>query len=232
MKLTIDARGEFDLKTKRLVRLEWNQKDDREAGPVSPATKVETRTRIQRQLIEQPSDLSDAALVSIPPGPEAPRPALTHLEHRDPKDRFELTYGREWQIVSQSEKRLIMRLMERGDFIAQVTITPWDTAEKGKHMTVEQFREAMNSMPGWKLEKELQAGEVKPAPVEGRTILRLSVVGELDGVAVMQNFYLVATPDGQQVVVAFTLSPKQADKLGARDLSLVSSMDVPAPRKK
>jgi len=231
VKLTIDAQGEFDLKTKRLVRLEWSQKDDREAGPVSPATKVETRTLIKRKQIEPSADLSDAALVSIPEGGAAPPSALTQLEHRDVKDRFELTYGREWQIVSQSESRLIMRLMEHGDFIAQVQVTPWERAKKGKHLSVEEFRDAMNSTPGWELEKELQAGKV-PSPVDGRTIIRLSLLGKLDGVAVMQNFYLVAIEDGQQVVVAFTLSPKQADKLGARDISLVTSMEVPAPPKK
>ncbi len=229
-KLTIEAQGQFDLKSKRLVQLDWRQKDDRDAGPVSPATKVETRTSITRKPIEQPSDLSDAALVSIPDQGD-PKPNQTQLEFRDGKDRFELTYGREWQIVSQNASRLIMRLMERGDFIAQVTITPWDPAEKGKPMTLEQFRETMNSTPGWSPEKELQAGEV-PAAAEGRKILRLSMLGKLDGVNVMQNFYLVATAEGQQIVVAFTLTPKQADKLGARDLSLVTSMEVPAPARK
>lgn len=228
-KLTIEARGQFDLKNKRLVQLEWVQKDEREAGPVSPATTVETRTSVKRQPIEPPSELSDAALVSVPD--KEPKPSQTQLEHRDPKGRFELNYAREWQIVSQNESRLIMRLMERGDFIAQVTVTPWDSAEKGKQMTMEEFRETMNSTPGWNFEKELQAGEV-PLQAEGRKILRLSMLGTLDGVSVMQNFYLVATAEGQQIVVAFTLTPKQADKLGARDLSFVTSMEVPAPAKK
>jgi hypothetical protein len=53
----------------------------------------------------------------------------------------------------------------------------------------------------------------------------------MDGLAVVQNFYLVAAPGGEQVVLAFTMTPKQADKLGARDLSLVGSLDVPAAAK-
>ncbi len=47
--------------------------------------------------------------------------------------------------------------------------------------------------------------------------------------AVLQNFYVVAAPSGEQVVLVFTMTPKQVDKLGARDLSLVGSLDVPAP---
>ena len=65
-------------------------------------------------------------------------------------------------------------------------------------------------------------------PSEGRWVYRYSVTGELNGVAVMQNFYLVAAPGGEQVVLAFTLSPKNAEKLGARDLSIAASLEVPA----
>ena len=59
----------------------------------------------------------------------------------------------------------------------------------------------------------------------GRYVYRLSAVGKLDGVAVLQNFYLVAAPDGTQFVVTFTLTPKQAEKLGARDLGFVGSLE-------
>jgi hypothetical protein len=228
VKLSVEARGQFDLKSKRLVELEWNQKDQRDGGPISPATNVQARTVMKRTLIEQPNDLSDAALVSIPD--KVPTASMTNLEYHDLKGRFDLLYGREWQITSQSESRLVMRLMERGDFIAQVTITPWSNAGKGKHMTPEEFRTRMNDTPGWELEKELQAGDV-PGQGEGRWIHRVSLLGTLDGVNVLQNFYLVAGPEGDQVVVAFSMTPKQADKLGARDLSLVTSMEVPSPKK-
>jgi hypothetical protein len=47
-------------------------------------------------------------------------------------------------------------------------------------------------------------------------------------VAVVQNFYLLAAPGGEQLVIAVTMTPKQADKLGARDLTLVASLEIPA----
>jgi hypothetical protein len=57
-------------------------------------------------------------------------------------------------------------------------------------------------------------------------------LGQLDGVAVMQNFLLVAAPGGEQVVLVFAMTPKQVDKFGARDLALVSGLELPAPAKK
>ena len=54
----------------------------------------------------------------------------------------------------------------------------------------------------------------------------------MDDVEVLQNFYLIAAPGGEQLVVAVTLTPKQAEKLGARDLALVGGIELPCPDKK
>jgi hypothetical protein len=223
-KLIIDASYDYDLKSKRLTKLSWKQKDERDQGPASPATSAQTTIILTRTRIEQPAVLSDVALVSVPDGSELPM-HLTHLEYHDAKTRFEMLYGRDWQTVSQTDEHVVMRLMDRGDFVAQVTLTPWTPAEKGKHLSAEEFRQAMADTPGWEVEDELQAGEV---PAEGgKWIYRISTLGELDDTKVMQNFYLVAGPEGQQIVLAFTMPPKQADRLGTRDLSIAASIDFP-----
>ncbi len=227
-KLKIEAVGRFDLKMKRLVSLEWKQKDERDQGPVSPVTVVESTTSLKRQPIEQPDALSDVALVSVPSDETPPAP-LTQLDYRDPQGRFSFLHPREWHVTAQGKEQLILRYMERGDFIAQLTLTPWKKAEKGKHLTAEEFKEAMNDTAGWEPEKELQAGEV-PAD-NGRWIYRFSTLGQMDGVTAVQNFYLVATPEGEQMILVFTMTPKQVEKLGARDLSLVGSLEIPASTK-
>jgi hypothetical protein len=221
-KLTIEATYQYDLASHRLTRLEWKQKDERDQGPASPATSVQASTVLTRTAIEQPESLSDVSLVSVPDGFEPP-PPMTQIEYREAKGRFDLVYGREWQMVGQIEEHTVLRMMDRGDFVAQVTITPWTHAEKGQHLSAEDFKQAMDDTPGWQVEEVLQAGEV---PSEnGRWIYRISALGQLDGVKVMQNFYLIANPDGEQVVLAFTMPPKQADKLGTRDLSMAASLE-------
>jgi hypothetical protein len=71
-----------------------------------------------------------------------------------------------------------------------------------------------------------------PAGGDGRWVYRVSMLGKADGVAVLQNFYLVAGPNGDQVVVAVTLTPKKAEQLGSRDLALAGSVELPAEKKK
>jgi hypothetical protein len=227
-KLTIDAAYRFDLGQHRLVSLEWKQKDQRDQGPASPDTTVESTTTLLREAISEPSTLSDVALVSVPDGLE-PQASLTQLYYVDPKNRFDLAYAREWQTVGLTDDHLVLRMLDRGDFVAQVTITPWSRSRPGEHLSADAFREAMAKVPGWEQGDVLQEGEVPSEP--GRWIYRISAMGQLDGIKVLQNFYLVAGPNGDQVVLAFTLTPSQAEKLGARDLSMAGSIDFPGNRK-
>ena len=229
VKTTVNATGKFDLQSKRLIELTWTQKDDRDQGPVSPASTVEATTTLVRKPIEQPARLSDVALVSAPA--DAPPASMVQLECNDPKGRFSFLYARDWQVTSQTDAHVVLRLMENGDFVAQATVTPWTRAAKGTHLTPDAFRDAMNETPGWEPEKELDAREA-PSP-DDRWIYRISELGKMDDVEVLQNFYLVAAPGGEQLVVAVTLTPKQAEKLGARDLALVGGIELPAaPDKK
>jgi hypothetical protein len=229
VKLKIDARYHFDLEAKRLTWLEWKQTDTRDQGPANPASTATSTTTLTRKPIERPDTLADVALVSVPQDFKVPENLLV-VEYRHPKGKFELNHAREWQVVGELQERLILRLMERGDFVAQATITPWTPAEKGKHQSPDDFKAALADTPGWDAEKELQSGEV-PSVSDGYWIYRVSQMGKMEGVAVLQNFYLVAGPNGDQVVVAVTLTPKKAEQLGGRDLSLAGSIELPAEKK-
>jgi hypothetical protein len=225
VKTKVEASGRFDTKKGRIVALEWKQGDERDQGPASPASSTQVTVNVARAPIAQPASLSDVALISVPAGMKPPG-GMTHVEYRDAKGRFALLHGREWVLVSETAEHAVLRLMERGEFVAQLTVTPWTKAKKGEHLKPEAFKAAMNSASGWRPERELQASEVPSG--DRRWIYRLSAQGQLDGVEVLQNFYLVAGPDGEQVVLTFTMAPKQADKLGARDLSVAASVEVPA----
>lgn len=225
VKVEVDAACRFDLVRKRIVGVDWKQKDERDQGPASPASTVETTWKVERTPIEQPSSLRDVALVSVPEG-EVPA-AMLAIDYRDPKSRYALPIPREWQLVSQTNEHVIFRLMERGDFVAQVTVTPWKPAGKGQHMSPEEFREAMARTPGWEPAKEVEIGEVKTT-TSGNYIYRASYLGMMDGTEVVQNFYLVAGPDGEQVVLLFTMTPKKAQKLAERDMFLATAIEFPS----
>ncbi len=231
VKLTVQARCDYSLKDKRIARLEWKQKDEREQGPVSPASALEATTTVVRQYLgEQPKELMDASLVGVPEGQDAPPAPFLLLHYREPKGAYSLDHTRDWHVTGQTDEHLTMRLMERGDFIAQVTVTPWHKAEPGKHMTPAEFREVMDETPGWESAGAAEEGELSSNDRPGYWTYRVSAVGELEGLKVMQNYYVVAGPDGNQVVLVYTMRQALAEKLGSRDVALTAGLELPAAK--
>ncbi len=224
VKLTISARARYEILPKRLVQIDWTQKDERDQGPVSPASTVESTTVVKRAAIEQPKELSESALESVPRGFDPPA-ALTLVYHRDAHNRFDAAVSRDWHMVAQTDKHLVLRLVDKGELVAQVSLTPWSKADAGKHVSADDFKQVMASAPGWQLEEVLEAGEI-PAD-NGRWIYRISARGQMDDLKVVQTFFMVASANGDQVIAAFTMKPGQAAKIGNRDLTLVGSIGFP-----
>jgi len=222
--LTITADVRFDLAKKRIVNVVWKQKDVRDQGPVSPAAEVETTTILKRELFDEtPAELGPAVMTRIPA--EEPASNASHLLHRDPRGRFQFLYARDWHIVGQTEHHIVMRLLDRGDFVAQATVTQWQNAGAGKHISPEEFEKLTAGGTGWKMEELLERGDVPTN--SGRWVYRVMARGELEGSKVVQNFYVVASPDGDQMILTFTMRSATATRIGTRDLGLVNAIEFP-----
>lgn len=219
----IEAKGQFDLSQKRLVRMEWKQSDQRNQGPVNPAHSADVTYILTRTPIAEPSELSDIALV---PALAVALDTVSAISHIDPKGRFELQHGREWRLVGQQEKHLVYRLIDRGDFVAQVTLTPFKKEEPGNRMALEDFVELMTEAPGWKHEDLIDKND-KVEVGGGVKVYRVAASGELEGVKAVQYFYLLHDPQGYQMIVTFTMAPNQARNLDARDLALLRGIRFP-----
>jgi hypothetical protein len=115
--------------------------------------------------------------------------------------------------------------LDRGDFVAQATLTSWKNAGAGTHMTPAEFEKLISDGSGWKMEQVLERVEV-PTDAD-RWICRITARGELDGTKVIQNFYAVASATGDQMIVTFTMKPTAAERLGTRDLAIVTAIDFP-----
>jgi hypothetical protein len=223
VKVLVAARYQFDTKEKRVVSVEWKQSDQRQQGPVSPALSADVVIQLKRTPIAEPAELSQIVLAQVPAEPAA---ELLNLHYADPKGRYEFQHGRDWHVVSPgSSPQLVLRLMDRGDFIAQATLTPWKKVDAKETMSLEQFCDVMKTTPGWKEDELLEKVELK-AP-RGHALYRVTASGTLDDVKAVQSFYLVASPEGEQMIVSFSVVPIPVQKLGSRDMDLVRGIAFP-----
>jgi hypothetical protein len=224
--MLVNARGEFDVKQQCVTFIEWKESDDRRQGPVSPALSADITIKLTRTPIAEPEQLNKFALVPIPDG--APAETFTNLHHVDSKKRFALNHARNWHVVSPDDNgQLVMRLVEKGEFLAQVTITPWKKVDPAKAMSIGDFADLMAKTPGWALDKETERKTLENAPKGHHTVHRVIASGELDGVRTVQFFYLIVGTSGDQLIVTFSVVPQQTTRLGARDLEMVREIAFP-----
>jgi hypothetical protein len=222
--LTITATGTFDLAAKRITALTWKQKDDREQGPVAPASEVNAIVTLKREaLAESSKELNDAALATVPKD-EVPV-AMTLLHYADPKSHYALTYPRDWHITGQTDQHLILRLLDKGEFIAQATVLTWKKADAGKHTSTDDFKKAVNATPGWSASRVLE--DTETTSPDGRWLYRIVAEGKLDELPVVQSFSLVAGPQGDQAALTVAMKPEKAKAVGTRDRELLNALTFP-----
>ncbi|HET6573713.1 MAG TPA: hypothetical protein VFG68_08945 [Fimbriiglobus sp.] len=225
-KLTVSAKGKYDLASKRLVELAWEQSDVRGQGPASPASEVKATIVLKRTaLAEEPKELSAAVRARVPADGKIPELA-TLLRYADPDGRYQFTYPRDWHVVGRTRDHLVLRLLEKGEFVAQATVTTWKKADPGHHADPEEFKKLLGQLPGWEPERVLTDGPIPTDP--GRWLYRVSAQGKQDGLAVVQTFFLLAGPGGDQVAVTVLARQEKAEKVGTLDLMLVNAVEFPA----
>jgi hypothetical protein len=225
--MLVNARCEFDVKERRIVLLEWKESIERQQGPVSPALSADVAITLKRTPIEEPEQLGKFALVPIPKT-ETPPAALVNLQHQDAKKRFSLNHARSWHVVSPDDNaQLVMRLVERGEFIAQATITPWKKIDPKNAPALKDFAELMTKTPGWALDKETDRATLDNLPKGHHTVHRVIASGELEGVRTVQYFYLIVGTSGEQMIVTFSVVPQQTTRLGSADLEMVREIVFP-----
>jgi len=220
-RVTVSATGTFDVARGRITGLVWEQTDDRNLGPASPAMEVKATARVVRiPLAEEPKELSAEARAKVP-ADKIPT-EMTLLRLTDSDGKYSLTYPRGWSVVGQTGGHTVLRLVEMGTFLSQATITPWKQVDKGQHSAPADFKAALAKIPGWQPSEVLADAEMPTT--DGRWVYKFSAKGKQDSADVVQTFYLLAGPNGQQVAVTFLSEPAKAAKVSDREAELLKGI--------
>ena len=100
-------------------------------------------------------------------------------------------------------------------------------AGKGRHQDLAQFRDDLRRSLKQRFVRFLGAGEVDGDPAGGFRY-KVGVQGR-EGARRTLDYYLIASPEGDQLLATFTLAEEDAAAFGAQDLEIIGSLQWYSP---
>ncbi len=217
--IELKGRYKFDLKQGRITWFALLVKEKRPIGPVAPG--VDVSARLQMKIVpgsDHPA-LADAALadLQLDPAPEA-----MLLEFTCTEGRFQFLHDRAWHVVSDNGKSVTLRLMDRGELIAQCNASALATVEPGKRFTLAKFQEDVKSSLDKHFQRFDSAGESENSA--GHMTCRVIAAGAVEGLPIQWNYFLVADNEGHQAVFAFTVETELVERFATADKSILATL--------
>jgi hypothetical protein len=226
-KVTLSAKFTFDRVRGRISWLAMSLKEERAAGSISPGVDATSRLQLRIEPLDESAPLAPNQLagVSLEPGPTS-----TMLFLRSAAGHFTLAHDRRWHVVTDTENVTVMRMLEDGELIAQVNVTPLARQTPGKAITLEAFQADVGKVLGQNLAGIVKAGE-KMSEQDYR-VCRVEAMGKVNELDIQWIYYHVTDKDGRGAAFAFTLDSKLAERFAGEEESLVASLQLLDPTTK
>jgi hypothetical protein len=232
----VDVAGhlEYDLGQKLITRIEATQSEKRAIGTVSPGLDVVAKVRVSRGPAERGTRILEKDLSGVPLEPNA---ASRLLVFEAPAWNFRMYYDRHWHVFHQASDGALLRLLDQGGFISQCNVKKLPDAQPGQHISEKQFQQDIQQSLGKNFEEFVQAEKLNLK--DGLFIYRVVAAGTIERVNEKKEpevspmqwiYYLIANPDGRQLSFVFSVDARQVKEFGARDLSMVTSVEFLRPR--
>jgi hypothetical protein len=223
--ITCEGSLNFDRAAGLVDRLEVNRVENRRPGPVEAGLDVKSTLRVVRRPIRSAPELEDSAISGFTLDTSPPHQLLQLIS---PDRKYNLLHDRHWHTYWDDRKLVVLKRLENDKVVAQCNLAAGPSAGKGKHQDLAQFRDDLRHSLKQRFVQFLGAGEVGGDPAGGFRY-KVSVQGREGDLGVIWNYYLIASPEGDQLLATFTLAEEDAASFGSQDLEIIGSLQWYSP---
>jgi hypothetical protein len=209
----------FDTEARRIASLALVIGEKRPIGPAEPGFEVEAKIEVRIDPLDASAKLGDEVLAALPESPEG-EPSLLALDAED--STFWLLHGRQWRVVGEDRRTVVLRLVDRGAVVAQGNIRRLSDLPQDKRPTLQQFRADVKKSLDENYGRMVDS-KATTTP-QGLRLLHVAIESEVSGVPVRWNYYHLSDDQGRQATCVFTLRRSNLQRLDGRDLQIASSL--------
>lgn len=230
----VKARFRFD---RRINRVDWLGlvfEENSDIGHVEAGGKAlaKLQMKITPQNSESESDLpelvrenlSDEMIAKLTFHASEP---LTQLVFQPKHGNWSLTHDRRWFEFGNDRSLGVLRLVDRGDLIAQCNVATVEPTEPDKLPTLEQYQDSIKKSLGENFGQFVAASQrANDHDYRVYQVVAQGSVGKgTDAELPIQwHYYLVADRHGRQVALTFTVEPDLTERLGTSPQQIVDSI--------
>ena len=219
--MACDGSFTFDRKAGRVDRLTLRRAETRRPGPIEAGLDVKSVLTVARTPADLARPLDDDALIARAAEPSSGRDLLLF---NAPDGKYTLLHDRDWHVYWDDSRQVVLKRLDRGEMVAQCNLSVGPNAGKGRHQDLEQFRDDLRKALGERFVEVVGQGEVEGAPAGGFRY-KVSIRGKQGDAGVLWHYYLIASPEGDQLIATFTLGLAQQAQFADQDLRLIGSLE-------
>lgn len=210
----------FDLQAALVDHLDLNRVESRQAGPVEAGLDIKSTLTVTRQAAEPPPELSDAALGGIPLEITPERELLRLIT---PSGKAAVLHDRHWHMFWEDPKLIVLKRLSGGQVIAQCNLMVGPNAGKARHQDPTQFRDDIRRALKQRFVRFLGAGEIDGNPAGGFRY-KVGIQGREGKLGIIWYYFLIASPEGEQLLATYTLAEDHMQVFGEQDLLMIGSL--------
>jgi hypothetical protein len=218
--MTCDGSFTFDRKANRVSALTLNRVESRKAGAVEAGLDVKSTLTVTRTTIPVPAELADSVVAAVPTELSAKHQELLLVP---PGRAYTLRHDRDWHTYWDDARRVVLKRLAGSSVVAQCNLAMGPNAGKGRHQDLEQFRADVRRALGQRFGAVVGEGEIEGDPAGGFRY-KVGIQGREGNLGVIWYYYLVAGPEGDQLLATFTLADDRIKAFGDQDLQMIGSL--------
>jgi hypothetical protein len=211
----------FDRKLERVTRFNLAVKEKRPIGGATPGLDGVAKLRMNIKPLESSPNLPPATLAKL----ESNRSLQLDMLQLEPeKQGYRVSHDRRWIVTNKDRESTTLRRVERGDVLAQCTITSLPAKSAGHQTTLDQFERDIRFALKEKFSELVSSRQWTNS--FGHHCLEVVVRGTAEEVPIEWHYYLVAPESGNRVSIAVTIQGEMVIRLAAADRTLVNAVEL------
>ncbi len=221
--IELKAKYRFDLVHRRVTFLALLIKEKRAIGHVGPGLDTVAKLIVSIRPIKSSQTLRPDVVAKVP---DAPPPESGQLGYSAASGQFEFQYDRRWFLTAADAKLTVLRLMDRGQLVAQCNISLLPGTKKSP-TTLAEFQKDVQTSLGKAFGQFTHASQ--SASEAGNSVYRVVVRGQVSELPIEWIYYLIQDPKGRRLTLAFTYEQELAQRFAQADRPLVRQLRITEP---